>query len=176
MLLPNGHVLGVKPERETVFRVLIAYADFALGEQAGSVGEFLRRQLEDRCGFEVRFLKFKLLRNPKLNSSAVADAVGAEVIIIAVRQNEELPREVRDWIDAWIPQKCGQAATLVALLEVAGNPGSFSAALVQLQRAASRAGLGFVVQLIPPAESDTAFVTWQETASATVHEGWGIND
>src|SRR6185436_10810805 len=63
--------------------------------------------------------KFEVLRIPKLRRIAVSDAVEADVIVVATGSSGEVSAEVKQWIESWVPEKRGQTAALVALLQAA---------------------------------------------------------
>src|SRR5262249_15063283 len=65
--------------------------------------------------------EFGALNYPHLREQAAAEALGADLIVISVRGDAELPDHVKNWIGRWAPRKRGEAA-LVALLQQ--DPGS----------------------------------------------------
>lgn len=188
MRLPRGLAGGADPRHKAAFRVVIAYDDFTSGKRAMDACNFLGFQLGGGVELQSRMWKFDILRNPRLNEMAVGDAIEADVIIVANAPDTGLPDEVTRWIEAWVPQKRGQTAALVALLDFTGKDSRESAnAYALLEGAAANASIDFLPQKIrvpgsklpplprvahklsPPPKADPI-------ATRPPPEGWGLND
>jgi hypothetical protein len=188
MRFGQGWAAEVDRNHDRVFRVLIAYDDFTSGKRAMDACHFLEFQLGSGIELRSSMWKFDILRNARLNEIAVADAIEADVIIIANAPDAGLPDEVARWVQAWVPRKRGQTAALVALLDFTGkNPGESTQAYALLKRAATSARIDFLPQEIhgpddampafppvplrqmPPARTDSV-------TNRPPPEGWGLND
>jgi hypothetical protein len=112
---------GAGSEPHPVFKVVMAYDDFAAGKRAMDTCNFLVFQLGGGIELRSSMWKFDVLRSAKLNQIAVHDAIEADVIIVANARNTGLPEEVKEWINGWVPHKQDQSAALVALLDFTGE-------------------------------------------------------
>jgi len=103
--------------------VVIAYEDLETGKRAMKTYEYMVQQLGDQCLFANQMWKFDVLAVPKLKDIAAKDAAAAEIIIISAHEGNELPSEVKAWIELWLALKT-EASALVALFdgEAAENP------------------------------------------------------
>jgi hypothetical protein len=188
MKLPHGLAIEGGVEPKPVFRVVIAYDDFAAGKRAMDTCNFLVSQFAGEIELKSSMWKFDVLRSTNLNQLAVDDAVEADVIIVANGRESGLPEEVKGWVNTWVPRKHDPAAALVALLDFTGDDTRESAmAHAFLEGAAATAKIDFLVQEIrssgeympplagsslrdwPPAPIDPA-------ANRPSPEAWGIND
>jgi hypothetical protein len=103
-----------------VLNVVIAYEDFETGKQAKRTYDFLVENLSHGCEFSNQMWKFDVLGIPKLREMAVQDAVAADIIIVSSRGMNDLPVEVRLWIESWLNQQ-PHALALVALFDAESN-------------------------------------------------------
>ncbi len=96
------------------FNVVIAYEDFETGKQAKKTYDYLVEHLGDECAFTNGMWKFDVLAVPKLREMAAKDAAGADIIILSMHGTNDLPRDVKSWIELWLTEK-GNAIALVGL-------------------------------------------------------------
>ncbi len=128
-----------------MFRALVICEDFAAGKRAIETCDFLIAQLGDAVDCRSSAWKFDLLQNAKLKEIAAADAIEADVIVIAAREANGLPDAVRSWFEMWVPQRASRAGALVALLDGRGGYGDgASPAYTCLKEVAARAGMDFL--------------------------------
>lgn len=105
-------------ETNPAFNVVIAYEDFETGKQAKKTCDYLAEHIEDDCPVSPQMWKFDVLCVTKLREMAANDAAAADIIIVSAHGANELPSEVKAWIELWVP-KCRRAIALVALLDSA---------------------------------------------------------
>jgi hypothetical protein len=78
---------------------------------------------------------------------AVSAAVVADVIVVSVYAEDELPLELYTWVQAWLPRRLLRAGALAALIGVAEPLESQSIrTITYLQAVALRARLDFIPQ------------------------------
>ena len=188
MKLPQGLQVDSGAEPKSVFRVVIAYDDFAAGKRAMDTCNFLASQFAGEIELRSSMWKFDVLRSTKLSQIAVDDAIDADVIIVANRRDSGLPDEVKSWVNSWVPRKRDPAAALVALLDFTGTDTRESVlAQAFLEGAAATAKIDFLVQEIRtagtglPHLTGTSFREWPPApidpdANRPSPEAWGIND
>ena len=110
-------------EANPALNVVIAYEDLETGKRAMKTYESMVHQLGDQCLFTNQMWKFDVLAVPKLKEIAAKDAASAEIVIVSAHDGNELPKEVKAWIEMWLSYKSG-ASALVALFDggTAENP------------------------------------------------------
>lgn len=129
------------------FNVVIVYEDFAAGKHAKETYDYLVHQLGRDFDFTNQMWKFDVLGNCKMNELAVKDAVMADLIIVSTHGTDELPAEVKAWLEHWVTLK-SNAMALVYLVDhpnIQESPES-AATRSYLQDAAKRAAIGFFAQ------------------------------
>src|SRR5262245_65262142 len=88
-------------EGDLTFNVVIAYEDFETGKNAKKTYDFLVEHLGHECVFSNQMWKFDVLTLPKLKEMAISDAREADIIIISAHGNNDLPPQVKAWIEGW---------------------------------------------------------------------------
>ena len=139
------------------FEVVLTYQDFHCGIRAK---EFFDRLVRDHGSF-FRFLchlwRFDFLSAPELSSQAIAEAVNADMIVIAARAQAELPALAKAWIERWRREPRTPGA-LVALLDGVGlSSSSVSAVCTYLRDVAATSQMRFFCNASPPSEMDIPF-------------------
>lgn len=152
------------------FSVVIVYEDFAAGKHAKETYDYLVHQLGHDFDFSNQMWKFDVLGNSKMNELAVKDAVMADLIIVSTHGTDELPAEVKAWLEHWVATKTN-AMALVYLVDhpnIQESPES-AATRSYLQDAARRAGIGFFAQPNdwPEYDDDYSIQQFSERAERT---------
>lgn len=131
-------------EANPAFNVVIAYEDFETGQHARKTYDFLVEHLGEEFCLHNQMWKFDVLAMPKLREMAASDAAAADIVMVAVRGSNELPAEVKEWMELWLSQGT-RAIAVVALFE---DSGQSIANLVQdyLAEVARRANVEFFSQ------------------------------
>jgi len=185
--LPQPSLTAVPTPDDSTFNVVIAYEDFDTGKHARKTYDFLARHLGEEYRFSNQMWKFDVLGVPKLKQMAAKDAVAADIIIISAHGTNELPPEVKGWIELWSKEKV-HAMALVGLFdagECAHNP-----VRTYLEEVTDHLGLEFFAQPgLWPASAEEARqpLAWEPNGKALsvlanlVHEDkeiscWGINE
>jgi sulfite reductase alpha subunit-like flavoprotein len=155
-------------ETRASFNVVIMYEDFAAGKHAKETYDYLVQHLEREYEFTNQMWKFDVLTNAKMKEMAVKDAVMADLIIVSAHGLGELPREVKSWIEQWVPQKSNAMAALAALVNPPDGDHAPHAESIRryLQDVAQRAGIGFFSQPAEWAEREDDFSMGQDSNSA----------
>ena len=189
--LPQGLIAAgaARAGRPGIFRVVMVYDDFVAGKRAMDTCHFLLQQLGGETKLNSSMWKFDVLRCAKLKQMAVADALEADVIIVANGQNSGLPPEVLDWLKRWTPVRRAGAAALVALVDYTGDdPREPARAQAHLKQAALAAGIEFLSQEIRASDIPEPILpnTLAHEKAGHLHEdilrdrpapdGWGLNE
>ena len=98
------------------FKLFVACEDQAAYFHARKV----QQQVQELCGDEIQlsrgFWSFALLRSPQLRAQAASEAADAEMIIISLAGNDEVPAHVKHLLES-LPTRThpGQAALVVLI-------------------------------------------------------------
>ena len=134
--------LGSAPGR---LSVVAAYEDASTDSRVNEFCRLLARQFGPKCQVSKQMWLLNELRSPQLRAIAAGDAAGADLVIVAVHHAEDLPGEVRDWVELWVGRKKKRPSALVALFDQAYR-GDSSRMRVYLADAAKRGHLEFLQQ------------------------------
>ena len=138
--LPNMRATAFLPTPDASVRVVIAYDDLDVAKRAEAVYERLAQRLEETFEFQQRLWRFDVLQEASLRAQAVSDAVDADIVIVAMKDDSEVPEAVRSWLESLLTRVTG-AAALVALL-----PRTGTSAQPYLEDVARRGGMDFFAQ------------------------------
>lgn len=129
--------------------VLVLYENTLTREQAAKLWEEFGARNGGDAGPEIQWFCFEDLISPDA-ASAVADfGAGAEVIVLALTADGDLPEHLKSWGEKWLGKRGEREGTLVGLVSGrSGNPceiASFKE--VYLRHLAHRAGMVFLDHL-----------------------------
>ncbi|MDB6031563.1 MAG: hypothetical protein JWM16_1901 [Verrucomicrobiales bacterium] len=99
----------------STIQVVIAFEDLAAGKRAKQVYDYLTHRLTD-FEFDHEVWKFSALECPSLTETAARQAAAADIIMLSLHGNKEIPQSVKDWIETWIGQN-GNPMALVVLFD-----------------------------------------------------------
>lgn len=141
-----------------VFNVVLAYDEYAGGIRAKEFFDALVLDHGESFQFICHLWKFEVLREPRLFDAAARDAFEADMIVLALSENQELPAEVRRWIEHWLPSKQTASGALVALLgDQPGQAGGATSVGATLRQLAERANAQFFCKEIAWPSMDSHF-------------------
>jgi hypothetical protein len=125
--------------------LLAAFEDSTTCTRVKEYCQGLSRNLGEHCKIIQHVWVFSTFRLRELQEIAAEEASVADVVIISAHQAENLPDEVRSWVDRWLEQKGTQPAVLLALLDPVyeGAPNPIRAYLEDVAR---RGHMEFVVE------------------------------
>src|SRR5271155_3572162 len=95
--LPQGAA-----EPESAFSVVVAYEDIEAGKHAQRICDFLMEHLDEECRFLNQMWNFDTLAVPSLRQKAADDAALADLVVISCHGSEDLPIDVKAWIELWV--------------------------------------------------------------------------
>jgi|GEM_PF-3848295 len=107
--------------RSPDIHVLVIYEDLITGLRGATLTNALREILPLEPKFSTSLWQWQLLREPGFSDQAAAEAADAEFIILAGHGNEELPRELRHWVDRWLGQTNHRPIAVGLLLDQTKN-------------------------------------------------------
>jgi hypothetical protein len=138
--LPTMQARDLAPALDSSVKVVIAYDNLDIAKRAEAVYERLARRLGQAFEFQQRLWRFDVLQEDSLRDQAVRDAADADIVIVAMQEDADVPEAVRRWLESLLSRSTG-ATALVALLD---RPGS--AVQPYLEEVARRGGMDFFAQ------------------------------
>lgn len=186
--------LATLPEAEYLLKVAVVYQDNSTRRWARQVCDRVR-DLVGEDAARCRTWSLDELLTPERLAQAAAEAAQADVIVVALHAEEDLPPALHSWVEAWLPHRLQVAGALVALLGPSEAAGAEQDHVRQyLHAIACQGGLDFLVEERPrpaglPAavqgelllDEDSAALLWRaETAGghpiAPELRHWGLNE
>ncbi len=132
------------PAHPLVLNAAVICQDAPCREPALALCQRVTRSI-GRQSFYFRVWNFRDLSEPEVFQEAVLAAVDADVVIVSIRAAETLPARFCGWLDSWVPRRQRQDGTLIALVDVTGQPGAASEhTRSYLRNAAQQARLEFL--------------------------------
>ena len=129
------------------FDLLVAYDDVITRNRALQLYDRLTQQLADDYDFKCTWWKFDHLRDATLREQAVDAAAEANMIILSIHANKELPVSAKTWTETWLARKEHGKRALVTLIEGANQQGqAFCPVQLYLQKVAHMGGMNFFSQ------------------------------
>jgi hypothetical protein len=115
------------------------------------------------------------LSDPGILLNAVRAALVADVIVISVYAADEMPLDLRVWIEAWLPRRLSRRGALAALVGVSDPLDSPSVrALEYLQAVARKAQLDFIPQQRERPAAPSLKELYGHRCDVCRH--WGLNE
>jgi hypothetical protein len=105
----------------TPFNVMIMYEDFETGKRAKKGLDYVAEELGNDLEFRHSMWRLDILQDPKLNVLATPALAEADLVIISLRGERQLPAEIRALIDERLAQTANHGYALVALFEGAAS-------------------------------------------------------
>ena len=134
--------LSLEPKQ--TISVVMVYEDYATGLRAKRLYDELCRQLEPDCELNQSMWKFEVLGVPRLGTVAAEEAAEADMIIVSMSGENELPKTVADWLETWLGEKVGQSSALVTLFdETEEEENQCETIQWHLRQVARRGGMSF---------------------------------
>ena len=135
-----------EPEDGYVLRVAVIYEDRLPSEWATQVSRRASQLVGPRC---VRTAQWPVgaLRRPAVMQDAIAAALMADILMVCVSGARELPADIHQWIDSWLPYRVQRTGALVAVIGTPSQPGAFGARIREyLHDVATLAHMDLLVQ------------------------------
>ena len=101
--------------------ISIIYEDAKSRAQAAKLCKRMANKLKTDFRFRLKWWHFKLLRDSKTARAATVATAGADVVIVSACAGRELPRKVKDWMQASLSRRKLPDGALVALIRIAAD-------------------------------------------------------
>ena len=148
MLVSRESSLPPSYELEPIPRLslVVAYQDVECGKHAQATCAFLEERLGGEFGIVSQMWKFDALAVPALREAAARDAAVADLIFLSCHGTDELPMDVKAWMELWLGCQ-SSAFALVALFDQANREAPHVREIQHyLHSFAMRAGMEFFAQ------------------------------
>lgn len=130
------------------FSIVVAYEDTAARDQAIILCDHLVGQLWEDFEFDVNWLRFDYLADPRIAADAIAAAANADMVIFSARSEGELPPAAKSWIDSWVIKRDKRESVLVSVIGAATDPTKeVSPMHLYLREVARLAGMDYLSSL-----------------------------
>lgn len=167
-------------------KVMLVYEDYGMGVQGKEIFDLIAKEAGGENAARLTVWRFDFFHPAELTRAVSRQAEEADVIIIAPRNPDILPPQVKAWLEQWPPRRKPGTGALIALFDpnVVGRAKSSDIALL-LWRAAGRAGMDFFYRKPGMIEktSDAAKIRAGAISlfAATnpvcaLKQNWGLND
>jgi hypothetical protein len=101
----------------TRFNVVIMYEDFGTGRRAEKGLDYVAEELGNDLEFRHSMWRLDILQEPKLNAMVAPALAEADLLLISLRADRQLPVKIRALIDERLAQTANHDCALVALFE-----------------------------------------------------------
>jgi hypothetical protein len=100
--------------QKSAFRTVVAYEDSETGQHARNVCDYLVKRLGPECRFFGQMWGFDVLRISECRALAAKSAACADVIMVSSHGVDELPGDVKAWIELWLRDKSNVQALVAS--------------------------------------------------------------
>jgi hypothetical protein len=135
----------------TPFNVLIMYEDFGTGKRAKKGLDYVAEELGNDFEFRQSMWRLDILQDPKLNALAAPALAEADLLIVSLRGDGQIPAKIRALVDERLAQTTNHDCALVALFEGV-TPATRSSVYSCLAKLARQHCLDFFEQALGDAE------------------------
>jgi hypothetical protein len=168
--------------------IFVLYEDPAARERAIHLCGSLIREFEHDLEFEFTWWGFKYLSDPQVACEAALAAASADLILVSIESQLDLPLEVKAWFGGWLSKRQASAGALVLLqaaMDFVNRTGAQASFLYSL---AQRANLDYLPLFSTGSAAgstdrlreDQMFADFPGLDSVPIHQhhssGWGINE
>lgn len=129
-----------QPVEDIQISIAAVYEDFSGGLRVREALGWLERKLAPLKVVRTAW-SFSMLERLDVRLAAIHDAADADLILVAAKDDQELPVQVARWIDSWMVESSKGPAALVALHDDLFGSAPLT---VELARIASRWQMTFI--------------------------------
>lgn len=174
---------GAKFQSE--LHVVLVYENFEMGVEGKRIFDLIAKEAGGPDNAQLTVWRFDFFHSAELVHALSRQAEEADVIIVAPRDANQLPPQVKHWLESWPTHRRIEGGAVVAIFKPdEGIDARTSDAALLLWRAAERAGMNFFCRAADPKASVKRQVrTTPVTAllvsdhPAPAHERqWGVNE
>lgn len=173
--------------------ILLFYQDPVSGQRALGLYNRLLQQLLPDYRFHLSAFGFDQLDGPEMQHTAAQKAADADLIMVSVHNDHDLPKQLVNCFDVWLDQRTEMSQALVALLcGPSSESVTGSSVCDYLRQVSEDAGISFFSDVSPYARSKANlapdYLTIMEQPIATSRwldqmlrrsdpvQHWGLNE
>jgi hypothetical protein len=116
----NANVLSA--ESKEAWSVAVLYEDSEVRQRALRVGDHLMRQFWSEIEFDFNWWRFSFLEDLTLAQQAGRHLADADVVILALRREGELPANLKRWLEEFLAARGVREGAFIALFDEEGSP------------------------------------------------------
>ena len=98
-----------------VCSIVVIYEDAATRDRAVHLCNALAHRFSEELDFEFTWWRFKFLSEPEIARQAARAALEADLIVVSVHHEADLPLEVKAWFERWLSDQQPTEGALVVL-------------------------------------------------------------
>jgi len=95
--------------------VVVLYANTTARDAAVQLCDNLAKKFGSEMDFEFTWWGFKYLCDEEIGKQAASAALAADLILVAIEREEDLPLEVKAWFEKWLSDRESSEGALVVL-------------------------------------------------------------
>ena len=128
--------------------VVVVCEDAATHAHALEVCDHFMKSYWTEVEFEFSWWLFAGLHDPEKASAAARAAADADLIVFATHPEGDVPRVVKEWVEAWLAQRGEREGALIGLVRAAaGTQSSTSPKNLYLREVSHRAKMDFLSEM-----------------------------
>ena len=159
--MPYLSQVSADPPAEAI-KCVIIYENSGAGKAARQFFERLDAEAGGNCASSCELWNFRVLGIRSIRNEAARAALAADVVVFAISDAVQFPRQVKEWIDLWLwLNERGRPA--VVALSTRANARNKGGPILHLQAAARRNNLSFFLHM---ATAPSAHVVIEEQSWA----------
>jgi len=165
--------------------VVLVYEDYEMGAEGKKIFDLIAKEAGGENAARLTIWRFDFFHSSELMLAVSRQAEEADVIIVAPRDPNHLPPQVKKWLERWPQRRQRATGALVAVFDPNNTEASrHSNAALLLWLAAERAGMDFFSRTadgvpdpvgLTRSASTNSLVPAMPTASSSCRQ-WGVNE
>lgn len=159
--------------------ITIAYDEKRAGQRAAQLFSLIGREYEGNVNIAIQPWRFDMLSDPEWRKFAAAEALQADILVMAMSNPAHLSAAIEQWFTTWLNDKRGFHAAVIALVETENEVDALhSPELKFLESATREAGLDFFTPRLeyPRHNWEATGISPQALSYRRPYRHWGINE
>jgi hypothetical protein len=159
--------------------ITIAYDEKRAGQRAAELFSLIGQESEGNVNIAIQPWRFDMLADPDWRKFAAAEALQADILVMAMSNPAHLSAAIEQWFRTWLEDKRGFHAAVIALIATENEADALpSPELKFLENATREAGLDFFTPRLgrPRHRWETRNLPPQAFSYRRPYRHWGINE
>jgi hypothetical protein len=103
------------PPKDESWPVAVVYEDTGSRERALNLCHHLAQGFRAEIDFSFTWWRFRYLEDPDIAQAAAQAAAVADILLFSASSHADLPEEVRNWTELWVPLRTRSEGVLLVL-------------------------------------------------------------